>query len=223
MKGTSVLLLAAILSLCGCATNYPPPSNPQSITAAQVFSNKAETWTFQNGFGDITTVDVLPQSDGSTVWHYTKNADRAYWGLDCPQAELYFTLEKDSTGAWYNTTGHYIFPFGCPWSPPIDSVYTNTTTPGMPRPYLIIGDSGITLETTFTDFGQPNTRWATKTYVEQVDTPVYSGPALVSEQWESCIHEKWDFAPNLGMVRIESITGMGCASIDPKLTAVRIY
>jgi len=76
--------------------------------------------------------------------------------------------------------------------------------------------------------------WRTDSSIELVSTPVYSGPALVSEQWESfsgpcfpsgqrgCAHEKWYFAPRIGLVRVVPIdTGTGTAT-DPNLVMVRI-
>ncbi|HEY2234166.1 MAG TPA: hypothetical protein VGK01_11900 [Candidatus Angelobacter sp.] len=222
-----VTLLLAILAVgCGGGSmSKPAPVVVPVITASQVFSNSAETWTFKNGYGDLTTIEVQPQPDGSTVWHYTKNADRAYWQPGI-QSELYFRMELDG-GQWYSPDFRVIFPSGCPYSwcgtGPVDVTIINTTTPGMPRPYLIIGNSGTTLNTSFTDFGTPNTRWETKAYTEQVDTPVFSGFALVSEQWEGpCTHEKWYFAPGKGLIKVIPADLGNCQPADPLLTMVRV-
>jgi hypothetical protein len=64
----------------------------------------------------------------------------------------------------------------------------------------------------------PLFRWTSKLYVETVDTPAYSGPAVVNEEFEgcasaaqetpdsvACAHEKWYFAPRIGLVEINSI------------------
>ncbi len=64
----------------------------------------------------------------------------------------------------------------------------------------------------------PLFRWTSKLYVETVETPAYSGPAVVNEEFEgcsspaqetpdsvACAHEKWYFAPGIGLVEINSI------------------
>lgn len=53
-------------------------------------------------------------------------------------------------------------------------------------------------------------------YIENVSTPVYSGPAIVSDQFEGpCGHEKWYFAPGKGIVRIETLTDGGEIKNNP--------
>ena len=82
-------------------------------------------------------------------------------------------------------------------------------------------------------------------YIENVITPAYTGPAIVSDQFEGdCGHEKWYFAPpektqrsnfGGGIVKIESLydggetkNNPGCATSngiethDPKLTIERV-
>ena len=232
MKIKAFALAALMCALAGCGGSVkqakiptPSPTPTPTITAAQVFSNKAETWTFENGYGDTTTIEILPQNDGSSVWHYLKNADRAYWQPGIA-SELFFRIELDHN-QWYSPDFRVLFPQGCPYSwcgtPPIDMTFVNTTDPGKPRPYLIIADSGTTLDTSFNDFGTPNTRWKTLGYVENVTTLFYSGPALVSEQWEGlCTHEKWYFAPGLGLIEVIPFDGGDCKGLDPLLTMERV-
>jgi hypothetical protein len=66
-----------------------------------------------------------------------------------------------------------------------------------------------------------------------VTTPIYSGNASVSEQWENCNadhtnagcgHEKWWFAPELGLVKVWQInSGSGHdGDEDPKITMLRV-
>jgi hypothetical protein len=67
--------------------------------------------------------------------------------------------------------------------------------------------------------------WSTDSYIEQVTTPVYSGPALVSDQREgTCGHEKWYFAPGLGLVKVQPMndSSAGCVAEDPALTMSRV-
>ncbi|HEV2992017.1 MAG TPA: hypothetical protein VG759_26505 [Candidatus Angelobacter sp.] len=71
--------------------------------------------------------------------------------------------------------------------------------------------------------------WNTWSYTANVSTPAYSGPAMVSEQFEGacindvndCVHEKWFFAPNLGLVQVIPIAS-GTALLDPNLTMSRM-
>jgi hypothetical protein len=92
----------------------------------------------------------------------------------------------------------------------------------------------MTWESIESSVGPTSIGWRTDSSIELVSTPVYSGPALVSEQWESfsgpcfppgqqgCAHEKWYFAPRIGLVRVVPIdTGSGTAA-DPNLVLVRI-
>lgn len=216
MKSTLTLLL--LLVGCGGGSMTTAPATTQvAITSAQVFSNKAETWEFKNGYGELTWVDVSPQSDGSTIWHYHKNADRAYWMPDGKSAELYFFLAQDSSGAWYSTGGHIIARSGYPWDAthaPQDFTYATVGIDGHPRPYLILADSGTTDDTVFPDI-TAETRWKTMMYVEH--------GMLVSEQWEGpCIHEKWYFAVGRGMVKVIPFDGGSCTGLDPLLTMERI-
>lgn len=214
-------MLALLLSLIGCggdSQQITPQAITSPIAAAQVFSNVAETWTFQNGFGDITWIDVMPQADGSSIWHYRKNADRSYWMPGGQSAELYFFLAKDSSGAWYSTGGHIIAPFGYPWDSthvPQDFTYTVSGVPSHPRPYLILADSGTVDDTVFPDVGLATARWTTKMYVQD--------GFLISEQWEGpCIHEKWWFKPGAGLWKVEPLDQGSCFDVDPRLNMQRI-
>ena len=221
--------LTLLICLVGCGGNFNQPvsavsRNGEPITATSVFSNVAETWTFQNGFGDISWIDVIPVDENHTVWHYRKNADRAYWAPNVAGAELYFFLEKDSSGAWYSTGGHILMPQGCSWClpdihAPVDFTYSVAGVPGHPRPYLILADSGTSVDTIFPDAGVENARWATKMYTMAHLQEWF----LVSEQWElSCGHERWWFKPGRGLWYVEPLDQGACVNVDPQLNMTRI-
>jgi hypothetical protein len=230
------ILCVTIIAACGGSSALPQPKPAVSLSAAQVFSTSmvGQTWTFRNGYGDTTTIEVQPgEAPNSVIWHYIKDNARAYWTPGADGAELWFELDLDPANAngWYNTTAHIIFRGQCQWSwctGPQDFTYVNETTPGKPRPYLIIPPTGndlsrTRLDTTFLDFGNPDTRWRTDAYVEEVGTPVYSGPALVSEQWEGpCTHEKWYFAPGKGLVKVVDLDEGDCQGLPDGLTMVRV-
>jgi hypothetical protein len=131
------------------------------------------------------------------------------------------------------------------------------TQPGMAKPYMITpptistgdhfiyetrvcaaGGPGLTYDaaTPAPALCGPNDGeyWRTDFYIANVSTPVYTGPAIVSDQFEGmCGHELWYFAPGFGIVKIESPYDGGeikhdqrCIdwlTHDPKLTIERIH
>jgi lysophospholipase L1-like esterase len=210
-----------------------PGQVPIIQTSDQVFLNVAETWTFQNGFGDLSWVDVNPVDATHSIWHYHKNATEAYWGGGTPQAELWFYLEKDAAGNWYSTGGIINAPVGNGQgsAPALDVAYPVNTKPPNARPYLIIpAATGFTYTTLFDDTypiggttlkTDINALWSTSSYTEEVTTPVYTGLAFISDQSEeTCIREKWYFAPGKGMVKVSPLE---CPGVDPRLDNIRIY
>lgn len=233
------LILVFSLLLAGCGGIVAPrpfSTTPEVITSAQVFKNVAETWTFQNPRGELTWVDIIPVDENHTTWHYRKNATDAYWAPTTPAAEIWFDLEKDSTGAWYSTGGVVNEPLGCSVcvGPTIMSRYPVATKPGQNRPYLILpADSTQPVSTAIFDDVFPignglfntavNEQWQTFSGTEFVSTPVFTGLAYVSDQWEGpCIHERWWFAPGIGMVKVAPLFEGACTLEDPNETMVRI-
>jgi hypothetical protein len=252
--------------LCGCGNNslrqtgtQPPPAI--TLSAAQVFSpTVGQVWTFQNGYGDTTTIAIQAAPDPAAcisgkniVWHYSKSAARAYWQLGVADAELDFVLHQEADGSWRSVASLISFPHSCPYCV---GGWTSGTLdplpmPGQPLPYLIVPGSATqghtdSLQTQYAaswDLTQQTLAclpdpgpgsavpWRTDAYVENVSTPAYTGPAMVSEQWEGpcfpaqagCNHEKWYFAPNLGLVKVVPLDqGQGQDNVDPKLAIERI-
>lgn len=240
-----VLLLVLSVALIACGGIKPPVGDPvpratpipfatptpvpTPITADQVFSNIAETWELQDGFGCLLFVDVMPVDATHTIWHYHKNCTGAYWAPGVAAAELYFFLDKDPTNgnAWYSSGGRILMPQGCGWctptpTSPVDFTYGVFSVVGHPRPYLILGNSGTGVDTFYAN-SPTNTRWITKMYVQD--------GFLISEQWEAnsvhpdgspCGHEKWWFKPGSGLWKIEPLDQGGCVDVDPRLNMERI-
>src|SRR5262249_35106934 len=188
----------------GCGGDVSPPKPDTPPTTHQIFSHKAETPGFPNGWGDTTTNQGMPGDADHTTRHHTKTPARAYWSPGVEAAENWFDLEKDAAGNWYSTGGVDSMPYGCGWcdSPFVNMRYRVYTKEGYARPYLILpAKADFSYETVLDDtipWGQgvlktfPNTPWKTSSYMEYVSTPVFSGPAYVSDQWEGqCVHEKW--------------------------------
>lgn len=187
-------------------------------------------------------IQVLPQPDTldidgvtvihNTIWHYTKDQPCAYWMPNSvfyedptkPLTELYFFLSTDATyattGSWYSTGGHIIAPNGFPWDttvprPAQDFVYTVAGVPGYPRPYLILANSGITLDTVFPDEGSATARWSTYMTVD-------AQGCLASDQYEGVRgHEKWHGCIGQGLVYIEVLNQGQLTNVDPRLNLVR--
>lgn len=219
-----ILVVSLLLVGCGGVVATKPVSNPISqqavvITSAQIFDNVAGTWTFQNGYGDLTWIEKIPVDSLHTIWHYSKNAARAYWAPTAEQAELWFDLEDDGNGNWYSTGGIFLAPVGA--NPILNVAYTVVTKAGHQRPYLIMpAKTGFSYSTLFDDTypvggtqlnTDVNSHWGTASYTEQVTTPLFTGLAYVSDQTEGqCIHEKWYFAPGLGLVQVIPLDEGSC-------------
>lgn len=230
----------------------PAPAQIVTITAAQVFTPRVgDVWTFRNGYGDITTITIeaVPPSNflpsGSINWHYRKNACRAYWGAGICDADFQFTLSPRPDGSWVSLASLYNFPTQIPDY--MNGHHMGTSeflqVPSMPVPYTTIpatATTGIT-NSTPTQYDRydaldvlsfdsivsgpasARVRWQTDSYIDNVQTPVYSGPALIGEYFESsCIHEKWYFAPGHGLVKVIPLDNGSCIPTDPMLTMERI-
>ncbi len=219
-------------------TNHILIENPQALARTNADGSITQiTWT--------DTSSVAGRTGTTIVMHFAKkSADRTYWGMGIHGAELWFPIHIEADNSGRSTSSVINMPFGCPWCvPDVTTPFLSTfqvvdTDPGMPLPYLItpptvtIGDhfinetrlcSGGPAELTFDNVIPPQSicgpndggYWRTDFYIAQVETPVYSGPAIVSDQFEGvCGHERWYFAPPQrtqrgdfkgGLVKIESL------------------
>jgi hypothetical protein len=204
---------------------------------------------------------VACHTGNNIVWHYKKTNTRAYWNPGVEEAELLFVLHQNPDSSWRSTASVINFPHSCVfcaggWTLATFDVKDNP--PGVALPYQIIpptlhvGDH-FTYETLAESGGATGVstltcalstdalvalpghgeEWRTEYYIEAVTTPIYSGNASVSEQWENCNvdrtnagcgHEKWWFAPGLGLVKVWQInSGSGHeGDEDPKITMLRV-
>ena len=255
---SAIISLCLLISMVAFGGNPSTPVAVQTFTASQLFSTSmiGQTWVFQNGYGDITTVEVQAAPDDAAgthgshiILHFTKNADRAYWGLNIPGAEDHFLLFQLPDGAWRGVADLPIMPQGCPWCNGHTSATLNWhPVDGMPIPYQIVpaSVSSDKVEKIPTEYhwwllNDINTtdditteqaqdmglaKWETDFSIESVDTPIYKGLAALSHQFEgscgsvACDEEKWYFAPNVGLVEIQPVAGPNPA--DPNVTIKRI-
>ena len=193
----------------------------------------------------------------NVVFHYRKDNARAYWNPGTPDAELWFVLHQQADTSWTSTASLIKFPESCVFctNPPNWTSLTASSRPivGKPIPYAIIPASATrgttsTIDTMYElhmafnspepDFSditltQPpvaQVPWRNSFFTAYVSVPAYTGPALVSEQWEGpcfpvmqpgCAHEQWFFAPGLGLVEVVPINLGAGDNADPQLTMYR--
>jgi hypothetical protein len=228
-------------------------TSSECITGPEVFNaSMTGKMTFQNGYGEPTFIDVenAPPSNfltaGSVVMHITKTACEAYWAIGTCDAETWFVLSPVSDGSWIAPAALINFPTDIPaWIGGHHQTTQDYVTPkGSPTPYLVVpagavagktdsrvtsylrydGYDELTYDSVISGPAIAQVFWSTDSYIEQVTTPVYSGAALVSDVREgSCGHEKWYFAPGLGLVKVVSLNdGSGCVATDPALSMSRV-
>lgn len=228
------------LLLTGCyGTEYSVVYSADSIFPFR----PGQSWVMANDRGELTFFETLPvqnigcQTGESVDLHITKQNADSYWNPGLVNAEVHWIMHHDTNGGWRAVASliHWDNPdpswnFGKDIS--IDYV------PMDPQAYLVVpAQLGAGQRITDTGYAQwylnrveqtpsclmnaekgPLFRWTSKLYVETVNTPVYSGPAVVNEEFEgcssplqetpnsvACAHEKWYFAPGVGLVEINSI------------------
>lgn len=178
------------------------------------------------------------QPGNSVDLFISKNDPDTYWGPGLVNASVHWIMHQSNNGQWnaiaslihwdnpdpawgfgQDTTINYVAQSQNAYSivPSFFVANQQTTVTGYAQWYL---DRNHQTNECLTDGGEkgPLFRWTSKFYLQNVTTPVYSGPALANEQFEgcsspdqetedskACAHEKWYFAPNLGLVEIDSI------------------
>lgn len=228
----------------------PTPTPAPTITAAQVFSNTAQTWNFVDGFGHHMTIAPSPIACAFgvcadiTVWHYTKDSCAGYWNPRTPEQcsvavnldELYFVLRHDPDSAWRCIGFTYIDYTGQKWKVQI------LQQPGQAPPYTIIpvNSSVSDPDTSYGAIVQPLATTASLTDFAAINSGVnFTSPwrtdasaellgsltTLVSFQHEGCVTEKWNFGN--GLERAAPIVNLGnggvCLPLDSRFTMVRIH
>jgi hypothetical protein len=238
VKLADVSVFFFLLSLLGCSTSH----DPHLYTAAELFPVKpGDSWVMENKLGDQTYYDIEnAPSDAACetgdhfIMHVSKSAARTYWGDGIPEAEDRELFSRDANGEIRGLADIPKLPESCPWCNGATSETINwRPVSGEALPYITVPAQletrqVIHIPTHYQGYIEPDVnttacvalpanyytevRWESDFYVEQVDTPAYRGPAVVSEQFEgngsSPVHEKWYFAPNVGLVQVDSfLTG----------------
>jgi hypothetical protein len=180
------MVLALLVVIANSGNSAAPATAPVTLTAGQVFSASmiGQTWTFQNGYGDISSIDIQRAAfceagicDGkSIVMHFAKTACRSYWQPGVCGAELWFVIHLEADGSYRTIASKVNFPQGCPYALCVPSTAPTLTTqnpkavPGMPLPYTIIPAAGTegqraTVKTAYTSF------WQTGVLTDEAVTP----------------------------------------------------
>lgn len=272
LKAFALVLLLCALAGCGgpvqqakvsapvptvnpTPTPFPTPTpvaGNVTLNAADVMNMGmiGQTWTFQNGNGDINTFTIESVPDGAAcrggnnlAIHMMKTTPGTYWGLGADHAEVWSVLHFNPDGSGRFISNLINFPLGCPWCGSGPLIFTGEIiedTPDLPPPYLVsppdtsssdhfvnetrsasTNDPGLTYNCTIpadeplTD-SKGGEYWRTDFYLAEVQTPAYSGPTILSDQFEgTCGHERWYFAPGMGIVQIDSLNDGGAIKNNP--------
>lgn len=249
MKYAAKILITVLASfLLSCSGLNQP-----NYMAADLFPVKpGDSWVMENKFGDQTYYDIeAAPADAACefgenfIMHVRKSAARTYWGDGIEGAEDRELFRRDANGEIRGLADIPYFPDSCPWCNGVDEETINwRPVPGEPLPYItvpsaVISGQVIKIPTNYQGYIAPSinttqcvaepqyyyteVRWESDFYVEEVDTPAYRGPAVVSEQFEgngpSPVHEKWYFAPGVGLVQVDSYLTGGEPSMMAALQA----
>jgi hypothetical protein len=188
-----------------------------------------DTWTMTNDSGAHTNFEVLAgpaeaacERGEILILHISKDTPDTYWAVTFPQAEVWVYLLRNHDGSWRSILEQAAFPapnrFGSlgPYPQVSRDIHAGANTyilvPGLTQSgkivtsYRSVSQPGFTVGC-LSAAVMPETSWTSNFYWEQVSTPAYTGTALVNDQLEGgTVHEKWYFAPGLGLVEIESLT-----------------
>jgi hypothetical protein len=228
------LVTLALVTLVGCGGQTYTASElwPVTIGSSWTMVNKFGDETFY-------TIEAAPvvaacENGHNFVMHVTKNASITYWGDGIPGAEDREFYHIDDDGSIRGIVDNWQMPQGCPWCQNGQTAGAEEwrPIPGLPLPYVnvpavIASGETLTMPTQYALYaGKQNTTaclaqtdpatyvrnvaWESIFSIVQVDTPVYSGPALATDQWEDHtatsqgVHETWYFAPGIGLVQVDS-------------------
>lgn len=231
------LSAVVFLLLTGCGGS--PGYSSNSVFPFQ----PGQSWVMANDRGELTffetrSVQNVGCETGEEVdLHITKLAADTYWEPGLIDAEVHWIMHHDGNGQWravaslihwdnpdpswgYGTNVSIDYVPQNPWAYVVVPAWLGAgqrlTESGYAQWYL--NNDAQTSSCLMGAEKGPLFRWTSKLYVETVDTPAYSGPAVVNEEFEgcasaaeetpdsvACAHEKWYFAPGVGLVEINSI------------------
>jgi hypothetical protein len=217
------------------ADPFQPSQSPKTFTATDLFPIKAgDKWTMVNDLGDHTFFEVQPgpakaacEAGEILILRISKDHARTYWHPNDAGAEDRYYMKRDADGLWRGIQDSPTLElpniFGTDaltiqWRPVAGKLVPYVIVP----PVIGVGEKaeyitqyhGWQKSASTTDClaGQAQfdiglSDWSSTFTTAQVDTPAYKGVAIMNEQREGpVVHEKWYFAPGVGLVQIESLT-----------------
>ena len=234
-----LLPLFFVLSGCsdlGCHQAYTSiPSGGVAFRSSQFNLVPGQSWDMKDTVsGDLTHFEALAVQQAGCGrgrlldMHITKQNTQDYWNPGLPGAEIHWIMQQDRTGGDWRAALSLI-DYSASSGPPhtVDYVWQDSNAylvvPGIAysNPQERVGCaqwwSDLNSQTTScldkVGIETPGARWTAKLSIQNVETPVYSGPALLNEEFEGCAatqetqcpHELWYFAPRVGLVEIDAV------------------
>ena len=237
------LILFFVLSGCSETPCNPPYTSPASgtveFTSGQFNLAPGQSWDMKDTVsGDLTHFETLAvehagcQPGRLLDMHITKQNTQDYWQAGLAGAEVHWIMQQDRmSGDWRAAVS--VIGYSAPSGPPhtVDYVWQDSNAylvvPGIaysnPQERVGCAQWWADLNTQTTScldkvgIETPSARWTAKLSIQNVKTPVYSGPALMNEEFEGCAankgtpsqtqcpHELWYFAPRVGLVEINAV------------------
>ena len=238
-----LLILSFVLSGCSknrCNQPYTSPaSGGVAFTSDQFNLVPGQSWDMKDTVsGDLTHFETLPvqhagcQPGRLVDMHITKQYQQDYWQSGLEGAEIHWILQQDPmNGDWRAAVS--LIGYSAQSGPPhtVDYLWQDSNAylvvPAIAysNPQERVGcaqwwadrDSQTTSCLQKLGIETPSARWTAKLSIQNVETPVYSGPALLNEEFEACeankempnqtqcAHELWYFAPKVGLVEINAV------------------
>jgi hypothetical protein len=240
----TILALTLFFVLSGCSeTCNPPYTSAASGTVAfrsdQFNLVSGQSWDMKDTVsGDLTHFEILAvqhagcQPGRLVDMHITKENVQDYWQAGVAGAEIHWIMQQDRmSGDWRAAVS--LIGYSARSGPPhtVDYLWRDSNAylvvPGIAysNPQERAGcaqwwaDPTSQTNSCLENVGieTPCARWTAKLSIQNVKTPVYSGPALLNEEFEGCAanqetpnqtqcpHELWYFAPKVGLVEIDAV------------------
>ena len=244
-RAVTILLLPLFFVLSGCSDSGCPqaytsvPSGGVAFRSSQFNLVPGQSWDMKDTVsGDLTHFEALAVQQAGCGrgrlldMHITKQNTQDYWNPGLPGAEIHWIMQQDRTGGDWRAALSLI-DYSASSGPPhtVDYLWQDSNA------YLVVpaiaysnpqerrgcaqwwDDRNNETTSCLKKVGNEslNARWTAKLSIQNVETPVYSGPALLNEEFEGCetnketpdqtqcAHELWYFAPKVGLVEINAV------------------
>lgn len=245
-KAVTILLLLLFFVLSGCSETRchqaytSPASGSVAFTSSQFNLVPGQSWDMKDTVsGDLTHFETLAVKQAGCEpghlldMHITKQYTQDYWQPGLAGAEVHWIMQQNRmSGDWRAAAS--LIGYSASWSGPphtVDYLWQDLNA------YLVVPAIAYSnpqqregCAQWWADFNNETTsclqkvgiktlsaRWTAKLSIQNVETPVYSGPALLNEEFEGCevnketpnqtqcAHELWYFAPKVGLVEINAV------------------